>query len=236
MLVRDYCDQKLDERLNELVDTFLRKLNELQERLRERDAIKAKMKRRLQVPRRTPSCLLSFPPITQTQTRRHALCFLRFGVWCGALAPIPSPCASAWWRPCLCAALSESGVCHPQPQALTMGCGAMRQSGLREVHRSIRTQEARVVFVAPNIEPSPVCVCSCPPTSCQPGGRSASLAPPHPHACRSRPHTLTRVSAREEVGMRRQGARGRRVGETGVERGAVRGVQRSTTSLQLACN
>ena len=31
-----------------------------------------------------------------------------------------------------------------------------RQSGLREVHRSIRTQEARVVFVAPNIEPSPV--------------------------------------------------------------------------------
>ena len=29
------------------------------------------------------------------------------------------------------------------------------QSGLREVHRSVRTQEARVVFVAPNIEPSP---------------------------------------------------------------------------------
>lgn len=30
------------------------------------------------------------------------------------------------------------------------------QSGLREVHRSVRTQEAKVVFVAPNIEPSPV--------------------------------------------------------------------------------
>ena len=76
MLVRDYCDQKLDENLNVLVDGFLRKLNQLQERLRERDAMKAKMKRRL-------------------------------------------------------------------------------QSGLREVHRSVRTQEARVVFVAPNIEPSP---------------------------------------------------------------------------------
>eukprot|EP00802_Teleaulax_amphioxeia_P002465 Tamp_02467.p1 GENE.Tamp_02467~~Tamp_02467.p1 ORF type:complete len:773 (+),score=145.98 Tamp_02467:678-2996(+) len=50
MLVRDYCDQKLDEGLNVMVDAFLRKLNELQERLRERDALKAKMKRRLQVP------------------------------------------------------------------------------------------------------------------------------------------------------------------------------------------
>jgi hypothetical protein len=49
MLVRDYCDQKLDESLNLLVDDFLRRSNELQERLRERDAIKAKMKRRLQV-------------------------------------------------------------------------------------------------------------------------------------------------------------------------------------------
>lgn len=49
MLVRDYCDQKLDEGLNLLVDGFLRRSNELQERLRERDAIKAKMKRRLQV-------------------------------------------------------------------------------------------------------------------------------------------------------------------------------------------
>ena len=49
MLVRDYCDQKLDEGLNIMVDGFLRRLNELQERLRERDAIKAKMKRRLQV-------------------------------------------------------------------------------------------------------------------------------------------------------------------------------------------
>ena len=49
MLVRDYCDQKLDDGLNTLVDTFLRKLNQLQERLRERDAVKAKMKRRLQV-------------------------------------------------------------------------------------------------------------------------------------------------------------------------------------------
>ena len=49
MLVRDYCDQRLDEGLNILVDGFLRRSNELHERLRERDPIKAKMKRRLQV-------------------------------------------------------------------------------------------------------------------------------------------------------------------------------------------
>ena len=53
MLVRDYCDQKLDEGLNIIVNGFLRRLNELQERLRERDAIKAKMKRRLQMRRQS---------------------------------------------------------------------------------------------------------------------------------------------------------------------------------------
>ena len=47
--MRDYCDQKLHEGLNEMVDAFLRKLNQLQERLREKDAMKARMKRRLQV-------------------------------------------------------------------------------------------------------------------------------------------------------------------------------------------
>ncbi|EKX51709.1 hypothetical protein GUITHDRAFT_102313 [Guillardia theta CCMP2712] len=75
-LIREYCDQKLSEDLNKTVFNFLSKLNAFQERMKERDPLKAKMKRRV-------------------------------------------------------------------------------SSGLREVYRSVRIQEAKLVVIAPNIESSP---------------------------------------------------------------------------------
>lgn len=51
---------------------------------------------------------------------------------------------------------TASGPLTGKHMVCMAACVRGRQSGLREVHRSIRTQEARVIFVAPNIEPSPV--------------------------------------------------------------------------------